>query len=51
MQIGNRGVMSLLIKDKNRVAVPNLTQDLKPGTLRSTIQQSGLTLDEFTALL
>jgi predicted RNA binding protein YcfA (HicA-like mRNA interferase family) len=34
-----------------RVTVPFHRADLKPGTLRSIIDQSGLTLDEFIALL
>jgi len=40
------------LKKGNRlVTVPNHPRDLKPGTLRSIIRQSGLTRDEFLALL
>lgn len=41
----------ILKKGKHRVTVPYHNKDLKPGTLASIINQSGLTVDEFLALL
>jgi len=36
---------------KVRVIVPNHRKDLRPGTLRSIIRNSGLTVEEFVKLL
>lgn len=38
-------------KEKLRVTVPYHNKDLKPGTLRSIIEQAGLTVEEFLDLL
>ena len=41
----------ILKKDNLRVTVPYHNKDLKPGTLRSIIEQAGLTVEEFSELL
>ena len=41
----------ILKKDNLRVTVPYHNKDLKPGTLASIIEQSGLTVEEFKELL
>lgn len=41
----------ILKKEKLRVTVPYHRKDLKPGTLKSIIEQAGLTVDEFLDLL
>ncbi len=41
----------ILKKEKLRVTVPYHNKDLKPGTLRSIIEQAGLTVEEFLDLL
>ena len=41
----------MLKKDNLRVTVPYHNKDLKPGTLASIIEQSGLTVEEFKELL
>ena len=41
----------ILKKDSLRVTVPYHNKDLKPGTLRSIIGQTGLTVEEFLDLL
>jgi predicted RNA binding protein YcfA (HicA-like mRNA interferase family) len=41
----------ILKKEKLRVTVPYHGKDLKPGTLRSIIEQAGLTVEEFLDLL
>ena len=46
-----RGSHYFLRKDDRNVVIPYHTEDLKPGTLRAIIDQSGLTVDEFLALL
>lgn len=38
-------------KERPRVTVPHHTRDLKPGTLRSIIEQAGMTVEEFLDLL
>jgi predicted RNA binding protein YcfA (HicA-like mRNA interferase family) len=40
----------ILKKDILRVTVPYHNKDLKPGTLRSIIEQAGLTVEEFLKL-
>ena len=35
-------------KTRNRIPVPYHVKDLKTGTLRSIIRQTGLTVEEFT---
>jgi predicted RNA binding protein YcfA (HicA-like mRNA interferase family) len=35
------------VKDHLRVTVPYHTTDIKPGTLRSIIEQAGMTIEEF----
>jgi len=37
----------ILKKEKLRVTVPYHNKDLKPGTLRSIIEQAGLTVENF----
>jgi predicted RNA binding protein YcfA (HicA-like mRNA interferase family) len=41
----------ILKKEKLRVTVPYHDRDLKPGTLRSIIEQAGLTVEKFSELL
>jgi predicted RNA binding protein YcfA (HicA-like mRNA interferase family) len=41
----------ILKKEKLRVTVPYHNKDLKPGTLKSIIEQAGLTVEEFLELL
>ena len=41
----------ILKKDGLRVTVPYHNKDLKPGTLKSIIEQAGLTVEEFLDLL
>ena len=41
----------ILKKDDLRVTVPYHNKDLKPGTLKSIIEQAGLTVEEFSELL
>lgn len=41
----------ILKKEKRRVTVPYHSKDLKPGTLKSIIEQAGLTVEEFVGLL
>jgi len=41
----------ILKKDNLRVTVPYHNKDLKPGTLKSIIEQAGLTVEEFSDLL
>jgi predicted RNA binding protein YcfA (HicA-like mRNA interferase family) len=41
----------ILKKEKLRVTVPYHNKDLKPGTLKSIIEQAGLTVEEFLDLL
>jgi predicted RNA binding protein YcfA (HicA-like mRNA interferase family) len=41
----------ILKKEKLRVTVPYHNKDLKPGTLKSIIEQAGLTVEEFLNLL
>lgn len=46
-----RGSHYIMKKWKLRVTVPYHTKDLKPGTLKSIIEQAGLTVEEFLDLL
>jgi len=41
----------ILKREKLRVTVPYHNKDLKPGTLKSIIEQAGLTVEEFLELL
>lgn len=41
----------ILKKEKLRVTVPYHNRDLKPGTLKSIIEQAGLTVEGFLDLL
>lgn len=41
----------ILKKEGLRVTVPYHGKDLKPGTLKSIIEQAGLTVEEFLSLL
>jgi predicted RNA binding protein YcfA (HicA-like mRNA interferase family) len=46
-----RGSYYFLRKSDRNVVIPYHNLDLKPGTLRSIIEQSGLTVEEFLDLL
>jgi predicted RNA binding protein YcfA (HicA-like mRNA interferase family) len=46
-----RGSHHILKKDGLRVTIPFHNNSLKKGTLRSIIEQAGLTVDEFRHLL
>jgi len=46
-----RGSHYFLRKAERNVVIPYHAKDLKPGTLRAIIDQSGLTVEEFLALL
>ena len=39
------------VKDSLRVTVPYHSTDIKPGTLRSIIEQAGMTIEEFLQYL
>lgn len=39
------------VKDSLRVTVPYHSADIKPGTLRSIIEQAGMTIEEFLQYL
>lgn len=41
----------ILRKERQIVSVPYHSKDLKPGTLRSIIDQAGFTIEEFLDLL
>jgi len=41
----------IMKKERLRVTVPYHNKDLKPGTLKSIIEQAGLTVEEFLDLL
>ena len=45
------GSYYILKKERLRVTVPYHSKDLKPGTLKSIIEQAGLTVEEFLHLL
>jgi len=46
-----RGSHYFLRKAERNVVIPYHAKHLKPGTLRAIIDQSGLTVEEFLALL
>jgi predicted RNA binding protein YcfA (HicA-like mRNA interferase family) len=46
-----RGSHKIFKKGVLRVTVPIHPKDLKKGTVRSIVEQSGLTIDEFIELL
>jgi predicted RNA binding protein YcfA (HicA-like mRNA interferase family) len=46
-----RGGHYFLRRGSANVIIPYHNKDLKPGTLHDIIKQSGLTVDEFIALL
>jgi predicted RNA binding protein YcfA (HicA-like mRNA interferase family) len=43
--------MRHVVKINRRVTVPAHNRDLKPGTMRFIIKQSGLSIEEFIAFL
>ncbi len=47
----SKGGHRIYVKETSRVTVPYHTTDIKPGTLASIIQQTGMSIEEFTALL
>jgi len=47
----SKGGHRIYIKDKHRVTVPYHATDIKPGTLASIIQQTGMSTEAFLALL
>jgi predicted RNA binding protein YcfA (HicA-like mRNA interferase family) len=48
---GSHCILRHSIDESRRVTVPTHTRDLKPGTLRQIIKQSGLSVEEFGGLL
>ncbi len=50
-QSGSHAILRHGSDATRRVTVPMHTRDLKRGTLRSIVRQSGLTVDEFVRLL
>jgi predicted RNA binding protein YcfA (HicA-like mRNA interferase family) len=47
----SKGGHRIYVKAIRRVTVPYHAADIKPGTLASIIQQSGMSLEDFLALL
>ena len=47
---GSHAVLRHATDRNRRVTVPTHTKDLKPGTIRQIIKQSGLSVEEFNAL-
>ncbi len=47
----SKGGHRIYVKETLRVTVPYHATDIKPGTLASIIQQAGMSVDEFIALL
>lgn len=50
-QTGSHLVLRREGSPPRRVVVPMHHRDLKPGTLRSIVRESGLTVEQFVALL
>lgn len=50
-QVGQRGSHVKLRGERGQVVIVPLHEEIVRGTLRSVIRQSGLTVDEFVALL
>jgi predicted RNA binding protein YcfA (HicA-like mRNA interferase family) len=48
---GSHAIMRHRIDHSLRVTVPMHNRDLKPGTLRQIVKQSGLSVEEFGKLL
>jgi predicted RNA binding protein YcfA (HicA-like mRNA interferase family) len=48
---GSHVILRHVIDLARRVTVPTHNRDLKPGTLRQIIKQSGLSVEEFNKLL
>lgn len=46
-----KGSHAIYVKDNLGVTIPIHNKDLKKGTLKSIIKQSGMTVDEFVELL
>ncbi len=49
--IRQRGSHRLYVRNDRGIVIPFHNKDLRKGTLKSIIQQSGLTVDEFLELL
>ena len=47
----SKGGHRIYTKETRRVTVPYHATDIKPGTLASIIQQTGMSLEDFLALL
>lgn len=50
-QVGQRGSHVKLKRDDGRIVIVPMHRELAPGTLRSVLQQAGLTVEEFVTLL
>lgn len=49
--VRQRGSHRIYVSGKRGVTIPVHGKDLRPGTLKSIITQSGLSVEEFIALL
>lgn len=49
--IRQRGSHRIYVRGEKGVVIPNHNKDLRKGTLKSIIEQSGLTVEEFVELL
>ncbi len=47
----SKGGHRIYVKEKRHVTVPYHATDIKPGTLASIIQQTGMSVEDFTALI
>jgi predicted RNA binding protein YcfA (HicA-like mRNA interferase family) len=47
----SKGGHRIYVKERRHVTVPYHAVDIKPGTLASIIQQTGMSLEEFLELL
>ena len=47
----SKGGHRIYVKERRHVTVPYHGPDIKPGTLAAIIQQTGMTLEDFLALL
>jgi len=47
----SKGGHRIYVKEKRHVTVPYHATDIKPGTLASITQQTGMSVEDFTALI
>ena len=47
----SKGGHRVYVKERRHVTVPYHAADIKPGTLAAIIQQTGMTVEDFLALL